>query len=107
MSKQRIRDLNDAFRRTFAGGRVMLTAGVNALPDADKEQAIEKVKGFSDFTAGNDPHGEHDFGAFELGGQRLFWKIDAYDPSMKFGSNDPSDPTQTTRVLTIMLADDY
>ena len=23
-----------------------------------------------DFTANNDPHGEHDFGSFEIGGQR-------------------------------------
>ena len=32
----RIRQLNDAFRRTFVGGRVMMTAGVDALPDMVK-----------------------------------------------------------------------
>ena len=29
---ERIRDLNDAFRRTFVGGVVMITAGVEAMP---------------------------------------------------------------------------
>jgi hypothetical protein len=32
MSAEKIRELNDAFRTTMTGGRVMLTAGVDALP---------------------------------------------------------------------------
>ena len=39
--------------------------------------------------------------------ERIFWKIDYYDPSLDFGSEIPSDPAQTVRVLTIMLASEY
>jgi hypothetical protein len=57
--------------------------------------------------AHNDPYGEHDFGSFEVTGHKFFFKIDAYDIDMRFGSEDPADPTKTTRVLTLMLAEDY
>ena len=50
---------------------------------------------------------EHDFGAFELEGQNLFWKIDYYDTGLKYGSPNPEDPRVTRRVLTIMLAEEY
>ena len=39
----RIRELNDNLRRTFLGGRVMLTAGVDALPPNLKAQVLNKV----------------------------------------------------------------
>lgn len=69
--------------------------------------AISKVATFDDFSADNDPHGEHDFGTFEFAGEHFFWKIDYYEPSLEYGSEDPADPTKTTRVLTLMLAKEY
>lgn len=103
----RIRALNDAFRKTFRGGKVVTTASVAALPDMVVANALLRVASFDEFTADNDPHGEHDFGAFELCGRTFFWKIDTYDRNLKYGSEDPSDPENTTRVLTLMLAEDY
>ena len=102
-----IRELNDRFRTTMTGGRVMMTTGVDALPSDVKAMVIRRVATFSDFNADNDPRQEHDFGSFTLTGRKFFWKIDAYDKAMKFGSEDPADPSKTTRVLTIMLAEEY
>jgi hypothetical protein len=48
--------LNDAFRRTFRGGKVMMTSGVDELPDCVKAEALRQVATFSEFTADNDPH---------------------------------------------------
>jgi len=107
MSAEKIRELNDRFRTTMTGGRVMLTAGVDALPSEIKAMVIRRVATFSNFTLDNDPQKEHDFGSFTLTGRKFFWKIDAYDLNMEFGSEDPADPKKTTRVMTIMLANEY
>jgi hypothetical protein len=99
--------LNDGLRRTFASGRVLMTAGVQALPEGKLAAVLERVRQFDEFTPDNDPHGDHDFGSFEIHGQTFFWKIDYYDKACEFGSEDPADPEKTTRVLTIMRADEY
>jgi hypothetical protein len=104
---ERIRALNDAFRRTFVGGAVMITAGVEAMPVDQRRSLLAKVRAFDAFTDDNDPHGEHDFGAVDEGGVRYFFKLDYYDRNTEFGSPDPADPAVTTRVLTIMRADEY
>jgi Protein of unknown function (DUF3768) len=103
----RIRVLNDFFRTTFLGGQVVMTAGVGALPIDMKAHLILQVQSFANFNADNDPHGEHDFGNFELAGETYFFKLDYYSPDMDGGSEDPADPAKTTRVLTIMRADEY
>ena len=103
----RIRTLNDAFRRTFVGGAVMITAGVEAMPLDQRRSLLQKIRSFETFGEDNDPHGEHDFGAVDEAGVRCFFKIDYYDKNTEYGSPDPADPAQTTRVLTIMRADEY
>lgn len=102
-----IRTLNDAFRRNPTAGRVMLTAGVQALPQSDRFALMAAVITFNDFNAGNDPYNEHDFGALDRGDVSYFWKIDYYDQDYEMGSPDPADPHVTRRVLTIMRADEY
>jgi hypothetical protein len=103
----RIRELNDKLRTTFTGGKVFMTTGVAALPENVRADVLQRVRIFDRFDGANDPHREHDFGAFEIQGDRFFWKIDYYTPDFTGGSEDPSDPEQTTRVLTIMLATEY
>ena len=105
---KRIADLNDKFRKSLVtGGRTYMTAGVNAKGAEFVAKALIKVIAFDDFNADNDPHREHDFGSFELEGEKLFWKIDYYDLAAEFGSEDPTDPKKTLRVLTVMLAEEY
>ena len=99
--------LNDAFRQMPVDGRLAITAGVIALGNGALSDILLTVASFDAFTPGNDPYGEHNFGAFEWHGKRIFWKIDCYDRTMRFGSPDPADPSVTTRVLTVMLAEEY
>ncbi len=99
--------INDAFRRHPVSGQMVATAGIIALGETALPEILQRVRDFTDFTTDNDPYGEHDFGAFEWGGKRIFWKIDCYDRDMRFGSPDPLDPSVTTRVLTILLASEW
>jgi len=100
--------LNDLARKAMGvAGKVYMTAGIAALPRADQSAIREKVEKFDAFNADNDPYGEHDFGSIDHKGHKVFWKIDCYDKNQEYGSEDPSNPAKTTRVLTIMLADEY
>jgi hypothetical protein len=45
----RIRALNDAFRRI--GGAVIITAGVEAMPAEQRKSLLQKVRAFDAFTA--------------------------------------------------------
>lgn len=107
MDSNRIQILNDQFRQTLIGGRVMTTTGVAAMDDEKRRALIDGVRLFDAFTPDNDPYGEHDFGSIDLGGCRYFWKIDYYDSTLTCGSSDASDKSATTRVLTLMRADEY
>jgi hypothetical protein len=104
----KIAQLNDQLRKHGAGnGRIMVTRSVRELGPEFEIAALHEVRAFNAFTADNDPHGERDFGSFDLQGRRVLWKIDYYNRSLTGGSQDPSDPLQTCRVLTIMLVEDY
>ncbi len=106
-----IRQLNDDFRRIPAGagvpGKVVMTRGIADFSPEDQQNIFSRVRCFEDFTEDNDPYGEHDFGAFDYQGQKIFWKIDYYAPDMQRGSADPADLKKTVRVLTVMLASEY
>jgi len=103
----RIRELNDKLRTTGEGGNIVMTYGVKSLSGEGTAQVMRLLRGYDDFNEDNDPHGEHDFGSFQCEGHTLYFKIDYYDKSVEYGSDDPSDATVTHRVLTVMLADEY
>ena len=103
----KVATLNDAFRTTFIGGTVVVTAGIMALDAATQAEVVAAVKTFDAFTGDNDPWGEHDMGAFEVEGQRIFFKLDYFDLTRSRYSPDPRDASITERVLTIMLAEEY
>ena len=96
--RAKIRALNDAFRQSFWGGRVMMTAGVAALENPVRNAVVEKIKAFDAFDDDNDPWGEHDFVSVEHDGQTFF---------AKSHSEDAADPEKTCRVMTIMLAEEH
>src|SRR4051812_43288446 len=98
----KIAQLNDLCRTAMGiAGRLVQTCGISMLPPEIQSAIREKVETFDDFSEGNDPHGEHDFGAFNLDGipEKIFWKIDYYaDRNCTEGAEDPADPTRCYRV---------
>jgi hypothetical protein len=102
-----IRRLNDFVRTTGIGGQTVATKGIRSLSGDAQRAIFSRVRSFSDFTKDNDPYGEHDFGTFEFEGTRINWKIDYYDNDLRYHSPNPADSAVTSRVLTIMLAEEY
>ena len=103
----KIRELNDRLRTTGRGGRIMMTRGVQALGEKAVANIITAIRAFDKFTKDNDPYGEHDFAKIVVDGVPVFFKIDYYDKSLEFASPDPTDPSQTERVMTVMLTEEY
>lgn len=106
--KAKIRELN-YLARTAMGvcSRVVQTPGIAGLAPDVQSRIREKVETFNAFTPDNDPYQENDMGSFEHEDHRVRWKIDYYDRTLEYGSEDPADARVTTRVLTIMLAEEY
>lgn len=104
---EKVRALNDAFRTAGPDGHWIITSGVQAFGGLKVALIVNLVRIYDRFTPDNDPYGEHDFGSLDLGAAKLFWKIDYYDRSMEGGSENPANPEVTTRVMTIMRADEY
>lgn len=103
-----IAQLNDRFRKgDLTLGRVCATQLVQALSREEQKVLFRLVRAFDDFTPENDSYGEHDFGSVEFQGEKYFFKIDYYDKSLEYGSDDPSNPKVTTRVLTLMHSSEY
>jgi hypothetical protein len=103
----RTRALNDALRRCGRGGRIMITAGLEARGSEKIARMLAAVAAFDNFTDDNDPYGEHDCAILSVDGIQVLFKIDYFDRDLAFHSSDPSDPAVTERVMTVMLAEEY
>ena len=101
--------LNDRLRQNLGTGveTAVITIGVAALGDEAVARIVKTIAVYDDFFHENDPYEEHDFGAFEAEGHTIFFKIDYFDPTLTWHSDDPADPIITHRVITIMLAEEY
>jgi Protein of unknown function (DUF3768) len=99
--------LNDELRRFGRGGRTMITSGIQALGTEGVARVLAAVARFDAFTNDNDPYREHDCAILTVDGHRVMFKIDYYDRDLAYHSPDPSDPTVTERVMTVMLASEY
>jgi Protein of unknown function (DUF3768) len=104
---EKIRALNDQLRQKLSTGVAVITTGVAALGPEAVDRIVQTISVFDDFCHANDPHQEHDFGSFQAEGETIFFKIDYFDNNLSCHSPDPTDPSVTKRVITIMLASEY
>jgi hypothetical protein len=107
LNTDRIRGLNDELRQNLPRGHAVMTAGIAALGPEAVARIVKTIAVYDDFCHANDPHAEHDFGSFEADGHVIFFKIDYFDKALTAHSPDPSDPSVTERVITVMLAEEY
>lgn len=99
--------LNDQLRKTGQGGSIVITSNLRRVTGFDAGVLASALANYEGFDAGNDPHGERDFGDLTLFGHNLLFKIDYFDRDLAYGSDDPADPKLTSRILTVMLASDW
>ncbi len=75
---------------------LLLTRGVSETFRDQVAVILKMVKEFDAFAESNDPWHEHDFGAFDFKGEKIFWKIDDYRGHEGY-----------ELVMTVMLASEY
>jgi hypothetical protein len=94
-----IQKLNDALRIHRIGGTIVITPGIAGLGPSAVNQIMAAITNFDGFNGDNDPYAEHDCA--------VIWKIDYYDLSRTYHSPNPADLNVTSRVMTVMRADEY
>jgi len=102
----------EAYRKIKEQGlrfKLVWTPGINdtLIEQGKAKEMAQAIAKFDAFEADNDPHQERDFASLEIEGTKVFFKFDYYNLTLDGGSEDPADPAQTMRVLTIMLPSEY
>ena len=106
---QRIRELNDRFRRDGLGnGSVMLTIGIQERGGDFRRRGRQGGSGIRQLLRRKTIPGVSMISApSRLRVEKVFWKLDYYTPDLTAGSENPANEGVTHRVLTIMLASEY
>jgi len=101
----KIRATNDRLRKLLPAvehpHKVTLSEQVGALEPEALARLMLLVRDFDDFSEDNNPHGEHDLGQVEMGGESYFWKYDYYDDAFEGHQEDGN------RVLILMETSEY
>ncbi len=103
---QKNRALNDHFRKTGQGGIVTLSMGLHKLGQAEVDNVMKQLagdKGDRSVEAG----GEHDMGEMQVGSRTITWEINYYNKELDDVSENPTNPDQTTRFMTLLLSTEY
>jgi hypothetical protein len=90
-----------------SGHQWRITPEVSYLPQEQLSELISKVQEFDDFTAENDPGGEHNFGKVMQDNVDYYWKISYYDLDFQSHHVNLTDPTKARRILILMKAKEY
>lgn len=107
---------NDQFRRALMEGaaspnspqgKVFITPGVMEHGDAFMRMALRLTADYSAFHEDSDPYGLHEMGVITVFETKVWWKIDLFDTDYRYGSDAPTGPERTRRVLTILLPSEY
>jgi methyltransferase (TIGR00027 family) len=98
-----VRRSNDRLRQTSAGGRMLLSPGVLALPPEARSAILDRVRTFEAFDPENRELG--DFGKFQLAGITYCFELERSRPDSE--SHDSGNSWDTARVMTIMRYDEY
>ena len=104
---QRIRDLNDRFRKGIARGMYVMSPGISQLGDEAVDRIVKTVAALEAVVPADHSHEEHAVGTFEAEGRTMVFKIYCFDNDLKYQSPDPADPAVTVRVMEVMLDHEY
>jgi hypothetical protein len=107
--KAKVRELNDELRTKGGArnGKIIFTGALGQDSVEKRLIVYRAARAFNTFTEQNDPHGEHDFGRFNVGDEEFMFKFDYFALDEMFGSEHPEDPNATIRIMSIFYASDY
>jgi len=103
----RIRMLNDHLRRTGTGGRVLITASLQAMGPVAVADILREIASYNGFSPDGEPQCKRDFGAVTYQGQKVFFKIEYYAADKSGRLQNIADPKLTKRVMTVFTSADY